>query len=83
MNDPGSYFRAVVKNQNFMTPYLMGYREIPNGVAEITTGRGFEREKIYGVTVVRNGKHEHENSSMFHSMREVERYISAGCRKGE
>ncbi len=68
-------FKRAVRGNNFMTPTLVGYAEIPNGVVEITKGDGLERNAIYGVTVVVDGKQDKELCQMLHGMVDVEHYI--------
>lgn len=68
-------FNLVVKGKNIITPNLIGYRKIPNGIVEITEGTGFSNEKVYGVTVVQNGIHDHDKSKCCHSIEEVEEHI--------
>ena len=39
--------------KNFMTPHIVGYGKINCNVAyELSSGRGFENDTIYGVTVL-------------------------------
>lgn len=70
-------FKAVVKNKNFMTPTLVGYKKIKYGAAEITSGEGFSGNTIYGITVVKHGVHNHDLSKCVHSIDEVNEYINS------
>ena len=74
-----SEFCGVVKGTNFMTPSIISYIEIENGVAELSKGTGMSREDIFGVTVVRNGEADHDNSKMFYSMSAARAYINGNC----
>ncbi len=71
--------RAYGHSNNFMTPTLLGYYEIPNGVAELSEGEGIFTEKLYGVTVVRNSQRDNDNSTCFTSKQEALDYIEGGC----
>ncbi len=73
----GSYFRQFVGGYNFITPNVLGYYRIKDGEAELSCGSGILQAKktIYGVTVVRGGKHDHDASKMFQSMKEAKEYI--------
>ena len=68
-------FQAVVRGANIMTPELVGYATIPNGVAEICKGDGFGGGTIYGVTVVLGNKKANDLSKCCFSMEEVNEYI--------
>jgi len=68
-------FQRVVKGQNFMTPDVVKYVKIENGVVELSEGTGFRHEPIYGVTVVRDGENQHELSKCCNSMEEAMTYI--------
>ena len=53
-------FTAVVRGSNFMTPTILDIEDLGNGyVVELSTGEGFTREPIYGVTVVDYPHREH------------------------
>lgn len=67
-------FKEHVKGDNPITPILIGYVKLNSGVVEITRGV-FMKHKIWGVTVVKNNKHEPDLSRCFHSYEEVEPYI--------
>lgn len=67
-------FRKVLSKPNFMTPNLIGHYAIKNGAAELTSGE-FMRTKIFGVTVVRNGKHDTEACKSFRDITEATMYI--------
>ena len=69
-------FRQIVKSVNFMTPRILGYLSIKDGIAEISTGDKFLDVEMYGVTVIINNKRSHNLSKCVHSMQEVEDYIN-------
>ena len=72
----GTYFNDIVKGKNMMTPDVLGYYEIPSGgVAELTEGTYFNHKPIFGVTIVRHGKHDHTASKMFWNKDEALTYI--------
>lgn len=69
------------KNTNFMTPQVREYRRgESNGLVlffEISEGRGIDNERIFGVTVLNEDRSKNnEFSQMFHSILQVENYIS-------
>ena len=67
--------------KNFMTPEVLSYGNISNNVAyEISTGRGFDNEKIYGLSIVKlnddgSTKRMTDHSGCFSSMYEVDKRI--------
>jgi hypothetical protein len=67
--DLGDVFvNAVGVEPNIMTPRLVGYYEIAGGVAELSVGDGLlDSSKLWGVTVVRDGKHDTEAGQCFPS----------------
>lgn len=75
-------FKSVYGDStNFMTPDVLEYGELPKDrYYELSEGEGFDREPIFGVTVVfldYDGKHkrsENESKLVF-SMREARQYI--------
>lgn len=68
--------RAYHGSRNFMTPDVLGYFPLRNGCAELSRGRGFEGETIYGVTVVRNGKRSPDESNVFHGRGKAQSHIN-------
>ena len=70
-------FKKIVKGTNFVTPTVLGYYSIKDGVAELSYGTGFRHEPIFGVTVVKNGKHDHELSNPFFDKKEAIEYIAS------
>jgi len=61
---------------NFRTPYIIGYRYIKNKYkVELSHGRGFTDNKIYGVTVRTVEEVRYDLSKCLHSMKEVEEYL--------
>lgn len=73
----GKKFRKVVKGKNFITPYVIDYYEIKNGVCELSKGRGFFSDYLYGVTVVQNGIKNDEISTCFQEEEEAKNYINS------
>lgn len=71
----GLQFAKVVKGKNFMTPYLLGFAKIPGGVVEVTEGDKFAGDEMFGITVVRDGKQDHDASKCVHSHAEIDQYI--------
>lgn len=69
-------FNLVVKGKNVMTPHILNYIAIPNGIVEISEGRGITNNKIFGVTVVENYTQNHDKSTLFHSEEEVIKYVN-------
>lgn len=70
-------FTSVVKGTNFMTPKVLRYYKILDGACELSIGDGIGlRTKRYGVTVVKNGEHNHELSKPFASEEAAMRYIA-------
>jgi len=71
-------------DKNFMTPDVIGYQVKKNRVVEISEGRGFENEKIYGITV-RDYKNREwkdpELSKMFHSRRQADIHAKKALEK--
>ena len=67
-------FRSVVKGNNFITPRLIGYCEISNGVIEITTGSKFLETEMYGLTIVENGQ-KSDKSCCVNSVNEVYEFL--------
>jgi hypothetical protein len=70
-------FTSVVKDKNFMTPDINGYWISGNYICEVSHGRDFSNNLIYGVTVV-NGEtmqHEHDLSKMFTKRKDAFSYV--------
>lgn len=42
---------GVFRGTNVMTPNVLGYYKLNIGYAELSTGRGFDGNKLFGVTV--------------------------------
>ena len=60
-----------------MTPEVIEYLDLENGrLVELSEGRGFDNEPIYGVTILYgDGKPDHENSEMFRDLDEAKSHI--------
>ena len=85
----GSIFALKYKGRNFMTPTVTGYgsRQAGRYLYEISQGRGFKGERIYGVTVLErqnddNYESNHDLSQCCHSKEEV-RDVLASLNLGE
>ncbi len=70
-------FQRIVKGKNFMTPTLVGFYYQGEYAVEISKGRGFYDDTIYGVTVVNTLTKEKEDelSHMFYSLAEAKAYV--------
>lgn len=63
--------------KNFMTPSVMRYLETERYLVELSTGSGFDRKPIYGVSVATiSGERDYDRSQMFHSESEASEYIT-------
>ena len=71
----GNDFRKIVKYRNFITPHVLGYLKTDNSIIEISEGEGFKKNTIYGITVVKNDKHNHDLSKAEYSWFKVEEYV--------
>ena len=73
---------AALGGTNFMTPSIIRYQDLDNGMlVELSKGRGFDNDPIFGVTVIdATGHQDHEASDMFHSQEEADKHILIlGC----
>lgn len=72
-------FTSVVRGNNFFTPNILGYVELPNGVAEISKGvqpfAGSEHLPMFGVTIVVDGKKSDKSTSLS-SYSDVVNYVN-------
>lgn len=68
-------FKEAVKGTNFMTPDIIEYIKIDNGVVELSKGKGIFSDTIYGVTVVRYGKKNSNLSNCFTKISDARDYI--------
>jgi hypothetical protein len=71
----GVYFRSIVKGKNFITPDILGYYTIVDGVAELSEGDVLDNP-VFGVTVVKNGKHDTSLSQGFSNKEKALAYIA-------
>jgi len=67
-------FNEAVKGKNVVTPTIIDFYGDENLAIEFSTGK-FMGSRIYGVTVVKNGKHDTEASMSFHDKIDAEEYI--------
>ena len=68
-------FKNVVKGANFMTPTILEFIEIKNGVCELSKGKGIFSEFLFGVTCVINNKKAEDVSTCFQTKDEALTYI--------
>ena len=71
----GIDFRDIVKSRNFITSSILGYVNLKNGIAEISTSPKFLDLDIFGVTIVKHGVKSNHDSKCFNSMEDVIKYI--------
>jgi hypothetical protein len=70
-------FRETFNNQpNFMTPTVLGYREIDNHLVEISTGDPFLGCEMYGITVLTKTGEKTDFDTCVNSKDDIERYIA-------
>jgi len=74
-NELRKEFQEVVKSRNLMTPKVLDFIEIKNGVCELSEGRGIFTPKLYGVTVIVNRKKTDALSDCFTTIEEALNYI--------
>ena len=69
-------FESIIKGKNFMTPHVIDWREEGDYIAEISQGEDFNRQPMYGVTVVNRSTMERESglSKCCSSREEVEEH---------
>lgn len=56
-------FKRILPNQNFMTPRVLRYGSRRNGryLFELSVGEGFQRNTIYGMTLLKKTDHGYEH----------------------
>ena len=66
-------FKTKFKDNNIMTPDVIGYGNRGKYAYELSTGEGFGGETIYGITVIDiyTQEHNHDLSGMYPSMEKV------------
>ena len=67
-------FRKVVKGVNIITPDILDYCQGNNYIIELSAGE-FLGDRLWGVTVVKDGRHDRELSEVFRSEEEALEYI--------
>lgn len=67
-------FRKIVKGCNFITPDVIKYGQKGGILFELSKG-DIMGQKVFGVTIVKNGHHNHELSQAFNSQEDAEFYI--------
>lgn len=70
-------FYKVVKGANWMTPKLLEFYPIKNGVVELSTGSKFCDSTPFGVTVVKNNVHDTDLGRCLWSLDEALNYIKS------
>ena len=75
--------RFPQRDKNFMTPNVEKFGKVNCNVAyELSSGRGFENDTIYGVTLVSHNPKKgttrslHDVSQSFHSKNEAQSFIN-------
>jgi len=70
-------FHATFNGQkNMMTPNLITYGSVPGYVYEISSGEGFRRETIYGVTILtKRGERTKFNQGGFMRLEDAKYYV--------
>ena len=68
-------FTQAVRGRNFVTPTVLDYYLIPNGALELSTGKGLDQPRMWGITVVENKKKNSAKSKPFYSHSEALVYI--------
>ena len=63
----GRIFNSIIKSKNVMTPNILGYISIPNGIVELSEG-DFMKSKVFGVTVIKNNIHRSDLSKPFNDI---------------
>lgn len=77
----GIFSRHFNHKKNFLTPSTVYFRRVFDYLVEVSEGEGFDRNKIYGVTVLEidsneHTAHKHDFSKCVHSLTEVESYLT-------
>lgn len=74
--EAGRLFRSIVPHKNVFTPNIIEYFSIENGAVELSSGDVIFGEGIkYGVTIVKDGKHNTDLSKLFFDKTEAINYI--------
>ena len=71
-------FCSIIGGKNFITPNIMRYGLKGKYAYELSYGKGFDHNIIYGVTVanIETQEHEYYLCESFHSLEEAEEYIA-------
>ena len=72
----GKEFRTIIKGRNFMTPNILGYISIPNGIVELSEGT-FVKTNLFGVTVLKDDVHRRDLSKSFNDWNDAIYYIKS------
>lgn len=78
MNTANDIFKQVYgHSKNFMTPTIRYRKVVGDYAVELSAGRGFRNESIFGVTVLTlDGEKRPALSKIFYSESEAETYIN-------
>lgn len=71
----GIDFRSILKNNNFITPNILGYIQTNKGIAEISKGSKFLNLEMFGVTLVNGNKRCIKLDKNFNSIEDVQKYV--------
>ena len=64
------------QGKNFMTPNIIEYRDTSRFLVELSQGRGFDQEPIFGVTIATlGGERDYDRSKMFYDLDKAKAYI--------
>lgn len=67
--------KAYNGQRNFLTTYIVTYGSVPGFIYEISSGKGFKRETIYGVTILtERGERTEHNEGGFTSLADAKYY---------
>ena len=74
MSKAYDYYTSIAPN--FMTPDAFEWFDLPDGrMVELSEGRGFDGEPLYGVTVHTAAGEPDEDSCLFFSEEEMREYV--------
>lgn len=70
-------FTRVYPKPNMMTPNILDYIDAGKYIVEVSGGRGFDNDPIFGVTVlgIKGNKH-HDLNKLFHNYAKAITYVS-------
>lgn len=68
-------FISVVKGRNFVTTKVLDYIKIKDGVVELSTGDKIFELTPFGITVVKDNKHNLDLGKCFYSLEDAMNYV--------